>query len=115
MARELIGMRMTVAAMGKNRDQEGGGGIYHDEGRMLGAGKRRGNFLERAGSLVPARDTAMRSRVRARKDARADRRNAKLLKMPTLFPKLLETKFSCFAKFSRMPTSFSKFLEMLLG
>jgi len=60
-------------------------------GRRLGAGKRRGNFLERAGSLVPARDTAMRSRVRARKDARADGRNAKLLKMPTLFPKLLET------------------------
>ena len=59
------------------------------------------------------RESAMRSRIRARKDARADGRNAKLLKMPTLFPKLLETKFSCFAKFSRMATSFSKLLEML--
>jgi len=38
-----------------------------------------------------SRDTAMRSQMRARKDARADGRNAKLLKMPTLFPKLLET------------------------
>ena len=46
-------------------------------------------------------------------DARAGGGNAKLLKMPTLFPKLLETKFSCFAKFSRMPISFSKLLEML--
>ena len=57
----------------------------------------------------------MRSRIRARKDARADARNAKLLKMPTLFPKLLETKFFYFAKFSRMLTSFSKLLEMLLA
>ena len=89
-------MRMTVAAMGKNRDQ------------------RRGSFLDRAGSPAPVRDTMMRSRIRARKDARADGRNAKLLKMPILFPKPLETKFSCFAKFSRMPTSFSKLLEMLL-
>ena len=62
---------------------------------------------------MPARDAAMRSRIRARKDARAGGENAKLLKMPTLFPKLLETKFSCFAKFSRMPTLFSELLKML--
>ena len=90
-------MRMMVAATGKNHDQ------------------RRGSFLDRAGSLGPAPDAPMRSRIRARKYARMDGRNAKSLKMPTLFPKLLETKFSCFAKFSRMPTSFSKLLEMLFS
>jgi hypothetical protein len=51
--------------------------------------------------------------MRARKDARAEGRNSKLLKMSTSFGKLLESEFSCFAKFSRMPSSFGKLLEML--
>ena len=84
-----LAMRMMVAAMGKNRDQ------------------RRGSFLDRAGSLGPAPDAPMRSRIRARKYARIDGRNAKSLKMSTLFPRLLETKFS------KMPTSFIKLLEMI--
>ena len=75
-------------------------------GRRLGAGKWRGSFLERAESRAPAD---------AQPNTRADARNAKLLKMPTLFPKLLETKFFYFAKFSRMLTSFSKLLEILLA
>ena len=67
---------------------EGGGGHRkklqprrrrRDEGRRLGAGKRRGNFLDRAGSPAPVRDTVMRSRIRARKDAHADGRNANLI------------------------------------
>jgi len=107
----------------------GGGGLGDGTGRSrhgkkiatkeaagcrLGVGNRRESFLSarevqcrRAMPRCAAEYARVKMRVR-------EGGNAKLLKMPTLFPKLLETKFSCFAKFSRMPTSFSKLLEMLL-
>jgi hypothetical protein len=40
--------------------------------------------------------------------------DGKLPRMPTSFAKLLEPKFSHFAKIERMPISFGKLLEMLL-
>jgi hypothetical protein len=46
-------------------------------------------------------------------DTRAERIDSKFLKMANSFSKLLERKFSSFAKFSRMTTSFTKLLEML--
>jgi hypothetical protein len=41
-------------------------------------------------------------------DARAEGFDGNLLKMATSFGTLLESKFSCFAKFSRITTSFGK-------
>jgi hypothetical protein len=46
-------------------------------------------------------------------DARAEGFDGNLLKMATSFGTPLESKFSCFAKFSRMTTSFGKLLELL--
>jgi hypothetical protein len=57
----------------------------------------------------------MPSPLRARIFARARPVDGKLPRMPTSFAKLLEPKFSHFAKIERMPISFGKLLEMLLG
>jgi hypothetical protein len=56
---------------------------------------------------------AMPTRIRARTYTRAERIDGKFPKMANSVSKLLETKFSSFAKFSRIATSFIKLLEML--
>jgi hypothetical protein len=56
----------------------------------------------------------MPSAMRARKYAREERRNSKLLKIVISFGKLLEIKFAYFAKILRMTTLLGKLLEMLL-
>ena len=57
------------------------------------------DFSTRAGKEGGAAWDAIRSRISTCKDRRAEALDGKLLKIPTSFDKLLESKFSCFAKF----------------
>ena len=107
----LAAWLMLISRTGRSIGRSGGGAREYIATRTALAREGEG---ESSCHAREGEETPMRSRVRARKDRHADGKNAKRIKMPSEFAKLLQSKIFCFAKFLRMPTSIAKMLEMLL-